>query len=499
MVEENALELRDISKSFPGVKALSNVTFICRKGEVHGLVGENGAGKSTLIKVLSGAHLPDEGEVILQGKSVSIRSPHDAFGLGIGVIYQEFTLVPYLSAVENIFLGHERTTGGFVKFGKMLKDAEALVYDTLGIRFDLTCPVAYLSVAQRQMVEIAKALALDAEILVMDEPSAPLTSHELDSLFQVIEALRDKGVTIIYISHRLEEIFRIANRVTVLKDGQVVGTHDVGSLGKEALIEMMVGRDLSKHYFADRGSGPGRKVLSVSNLSTADGLQDISFEVYEKEIVGIAGLVGSGRSELMRAIFGADQRTSGDIEIDGEVARIRRPKHAVDYGIGFVPEDRKVDGLCLPLQLRVNATLASLSSVSTAGVLKLAVEKDIVQSQVDRLRVVTPSLEQIVANLSGGNQQKVVLAKWLAAGVKILILDEPTRGIDVGAKAEIYRLMRELAESGAAVIMVSSELPEILGMSDRILVMREGRLVAELSPDNATEHSILTCAMGETQ
>ena len=493
-----ALELRNISKRFPGVQALSGVTFTCRKGEVHGLVGENGAGKSTLIKVLSGAHQPDAGEIILNGQKVSIRSPHDALQLGIGVIYQEFTLIPYLNTIENIFLGHEQTTAGFVQFGKMSKEAQSLLFDTLGIQFDLKRPVAYLSVAQRQMVEIAKALALNAEVLVMDEPSAPLTSHELENLFNVIEVLRSQNVTIIYISHRLEEIFQIADRVTVLKDGQVVGTGDVGSLTKKRLIEMMVGRDLSRHYFAPRGSGRGEKVLSVQHLSSGEQLQDISFDVYEKEIVGIAGLVGSGRSELMRAIFGADRLDSGEIEIDGQVAHIQGPKHAADYGIGFVPEDRKADGLCLPLPVKINTTLASLKSVSTMGVLNMSAEKRVVQSQIERLHVVTPSMDQIVANLSGGNQQKVVLAKWLAAGCKVIILDEPTRGVDVGAKAEIYHLMRELAEAGAAIIMVSSELPEVLGMSDRILVMREGRLVAELPPDEATENMILSYAMGET-
>jgi len=497
-VSSLALELRNITKRFPGVRALSDVTFTCRKGEVHGLVGENGAGKSTLIKVLSGAHQPDSGEIVLNGKTVSIRSPHDALGLGIGVIYQEFTLIPYLNAIENIFLGHEQTNAGFVRFGRMSKEARSLVFDTLGIQFDLKRPVAYLSVAQRQMVEIAKALALNAEILVMDEPSAPLTSHELENLFKVIEVLRNQGVTVIYISHRLEEIFHIADRVTVLKDGQVVATDDVGSLTKERLIQMMVGRDLSEHYFAPRGSSRGKKVLSVQHLCSGEQLHDISFDVYEKEIVGIAGLVGSGRSELMRAIFGADRIDSGEIEIDGQVARIRQPKQAADYGIGFVPEDRKVDGLCLPLPIKVNTTLASLRSVSTMGVLNMSAEKRIVQSQIERLHVVTPSMDQIVGNLSGGNQQKVVLAKWLAAGCKVLILDEPTRGVDVGAKAEIYHLMRELAEAGAAIVMVSSELPEVLGMSDRILVMREGRLVAELSPDEATENMILSYAMGET-
>lgn len=492
-----ALELRGISKRFPGVQALSGVTFTCRKGEVHALVGENGAGKSTLIKVLSGAHQPDGGEIILNGNRVTIRSPYDALQLGIGVIYQEFTLIPYLNTIENIFLGHEKTNAGFVQFGKMSKTASSLLYDTLGMQFDLKRPVAYLSVAQKQMVEIAKALALNAEILVMDEPSAPLTSHELENLFEVIEVLRKQGVTIIYISHRLEEIFRIADRVTVLKDGRVVGTDDVKNLTKELLIEMMVGRDLSGHYFADKGSGRGKPILSVRNLCQAGRLNGITFDVYEKEIVGIAGLVGSGRSELMRAIFGADKLDSGEIEIDGRIVHIQGPKQAADYGIGFVPEDRKIDGLCLPLEVKVNMTLASLKQISTLGVLNTANEKRVVQDQINRLRVVTPSMNQIVGNLSGGNQQKVVLAKWLVAGCKIIILDEPTRGIDVGAKAEIYHLMRELAEAGAAVIMVSSELPEILGMSDRILVMREGSIAAELSPEQATENLILRYAMGE--
>jgi len=497
MSVQTALELRNITKRFPGVQALSDVTFTCNRGEVHALVGENGAGKSTLIKVLSGAHQPDGGEIILKGEKVSIRSPLDALRLGIGVIYQEFTLIPYLNTIENIFLGHEPAKGGFVDFGKMYEAARSLLYDTLGIQFDLKRPIAYLSVAQKQMVEIAKALALNAEILVMDEPSAPLTSHELESLFQVIETLRKQNVTIIYISHRLEEIFRIADRVTVLKDGKVVGTDDVGRLNKETLIEMMVGRDLSQHYFAPKGTGRGQKVLSVHNLCTADRLENISFDVYQGEIVGIAGLVGSGRTELMRAIFGADPRLSGTIEVDGRVAHIQSPKQAVGYGIGFVPEDRKTHGLCLPLQVRVNMTIASLDRISTVGVMRPSLENKVVGEYIQQLRVVTPSMEQIVSNLSGGNQQKVVLAKWLAAHCKVIILDEPTRGIDVGAKAEIYHLMRNLAEAGAGIVMVSSELPEILGMSDRILVMREGQIAAELAPGDATENLILRHAMGE--
>lgn len=491
------LELRNISKRFPGVQALSGVTFTCRKGEVHALVGENGAGKSTLIKVLSGAHQPDSGEILINGQQVTIRSPHDALKLGIGVIYQEFTLIPYLNTIENIFLGHEETQAGFVQFGRMSKRAVSLLYETLGMQFDLKRPVAYLSVAQKQMVEIAKALALNAEILVMDEPSAPLTSHELENLFKVIEVLRKQGVTIIYISHRLEEIFQIADRVTVLKDGRVVGTDDVKNLSKAVLIEMMVGRDLSGHYFPDRGASRGRKILSVRNLCRTGLINGITFDAYEGEIIGVAGLIGSGRTEVMRAIFGADKLDSGEIEIDGQAIYVRGPKQAADYGIGFVPEDRKLHGLCLPLDVKTNTTLASLKAISTMGVLSMSREKRVVRDQVERLRVVTPSIDQIVANLSGGNQQKVVLAKWLTAGCKIIILDEPTRGIDVGAKAEIYHLMRELANNGAAIIMVSSELPEILGMSDRILVMREGSIVAELTPDQASEQLILRYAMGE--
>jgi ribose transport system ATP-binding protein len=490
------LEMRHISKQYPGVKALDDVSFSLEHGEVHALLGENGAGKSTLIKILSGVTMADQGEIYIEGRSVVIDSPQKAMDLGISTIYQEFNLVPYLSAAENIFLGREPqgAVPGFVDFKTLYREAQQLM-NRIRARFDVRTPVNQLSVAQQQMVEIAKALGRKTKILVMDEPTATLTEHEIDALFDLIRQLRSEGISVIYVSHRLEEIFEICDRATVLRDGRYVATKKVAELTREEIIRLMVGREL-KEAIPKVAVPIGPSVLRVSHLNRKGVLHDISFEVHRGEIVGLAGLVGAGRTETARAIFGADPIDSGTIEIDGKPVRIRSPRDAIRAGIGLVTEDRKQQGLVLGMAVRSNNTLSNLQALSAAGFIRLAKERSVAEKYSQELSIKTPTIEQAVKNLSGGNQQKVVLAKWLFAGAKVLILDEPTRGIDVRAKSEIYELMNELASQGVGILMISSELPEILGMSDRILVMHEGRIVGELSREEATQEKIMHLATG---
>jgi ribose transport system ATP-binding protein len=490
------LQMNGISKSYPGVQALNNVDFEVEAGEVHALVGENGAGKSTLMKILAGAEPRDSGEILLNGRPVGDLTPQKALELGIGMVHQEFNLVPYLSAAENIFLGREPRSRipGFIDFKTMYREAQRIV-DSLGANFDVRRPVASLSVAQQQMVEIAKATSQNAVIIAMDEPSATLTEHELESLFHLIRSLKASGIGIIYISHRLEEISQIADRVTVLRDGQLVGTRRVSEVSREDLIRMMVGREL-KDMIPKQPAPIGGEVLRVEHLSRAGVLHDINLTVRAGEILGIAGLVGAGRTELARAIFGADPIDSGKIYLFGQEVKITSPQAAIRHGIGLVPEDRKQLGLVLQMVVRENISLANLKELSIAGFVNRRRERTAADQFVRELRIRTPSVEQKVRNLSGGNQQKVVLAKWLFTRSKVLIFDEPTRGIDVGSKVEIYQLMNELAAKGVAIIMISSELPEILGMSDRILVMHEGRIAGELSREEATQEKIMHLATG---
>lgn len=491
-----ALEMRHISKQYPGVRALDDVSLTVYPGEVHALLGENGAGKSTLMKILAGAQPRDSGEILLYGQPVVIDSPHRAMELGIAIIYQEFNLVPYLSAGENIFLGREPRAAlpGFVDFKALYRTAQEIL-DRLGVRIDARTPVNQLSVAQQQMVEIAKAASQRARILVMDEPSATLTDHELQALFQLIRQLRDEGVSILYISHRLEEIFEICDRATILRDGRWIATRAVSDLTREEIIRLMVGREL-KEAIPKVVVEPGPPALAVKHLNRAGVLHDVSLHVCKGEIVGLAGLVGAGRTETARAIFGADPIDSGTIEVFGQPVIIRSPQDAIRHGIGLVTEDRKQQGLVLGMAVRENTTLANLSALSSLGFIRRNVERQVAERYRENLAIKTPSIEQTVQNLSGGNQQKVVLAKWLFTGSKILIFDEPTRGIDVGAKSEIYRLMNELAAQGVAILMISSELPEVLGMSDRILVMHEGRIAGELSRAEATQEKIMHLATG---
>ena len=491
-----ALEMRNISKQYPGVRALDDVSLSVEVGEIHALLGENGAGKSTMMKILAGAQSKDGGEILLNGAPVQIDSPQKAMSLGISIIYQEFNLVPYLSAGENIYLGREPRAAipGFVDFKKLYADAQ-VVLDKLGVKIDARAPVNTLSVAGQQMVEIAKATSKKSKIIVMDEPSATLTDHELRALFRLMLQLKSEGVSIVYISHRLEEIVEVCDRATIMRDGHHVATREVKDLTREEIIKLMVGREL-KDAIPKVAAEQGEVALEVKHLTRKGVLHDISFTVRKGEVLGIAGLVGAGRTETARVIFGADPMDSGNIEVFGQPVRIRSPQDAIKHGIGLVTEDRKQQGLVLGMVVRENTTLANLDFLSSLGFIRRGEERSVAEKYKTDLAIKTPTIEQTVHNLSGGNQQKVVLAKWLFTGSKILIFDEPTRGIDVGAKAEIYKLMNELAKNGVAIIMISSELPEVLGMSDRIIVMHEGRLTGELSRAEATQEKIMHLATG---
>lgn len=491
------LHMSGISKSFPGVKALSDVSLSVRKGEVHALLGENGAGKSTLLKILAGAYTKDKGEICIDGKPVEELSPKLAEQLGISIIYQEFSSLPHLSVAENIFLGRQpRRKNGLINWKKCYEDSRELLLK-VGLNIDPRLPVSSLKVAQQQMVEIAKALSKNARIIAMDEPTAPLTSREIDNLFQVIGELKKQGVAVIYVSHRLIEIKEICDRITVLRDGCYVGEAQVKDLEIRDMIKMMVGRDLNDMYPKSE-QAIGEPVLEVEHLSTADKLKDISLTVHKGEILGIAGLVGAGRTELARAIFGADERSAGTMRINGNPVSIRRPGDAIRHKIGLVPEDRKRQGLVLFMNVKENTTLASLKALMKGGMLDLRREENISLEYTDKLQIATPGIYETVSNLSGGNQQKVVLAKWLCADCSLLIIDEPTRGIDVGAKVEIYELMKELVEKGLGILMISSEMPELIGICDRIAVMHEGTVTGELKRDEFSEEAIMAYASGQS-
>lgn len=491
------LEMRKIGKRFPGVQALNDVSFDVRPGETHVLLGENGAGKSTLIKVLSGAFPPDSGDILLDGQPVRIRTPHDAQVLGISTIYQEFNLAPDMSVADNVFLGREPMWSGalgIVDRKKLVEQTRRLL-ESLNTEIAPETVVSELGVAQQQMVEIAKALSFEARIIVMDEPTAVLTSREIDSLFETIEEIKRRGVAIIYISHRLGEVKAIGDRATILRDGACMGTVPVAPTPLDELVRMMVGRDL-KDKFPKVRVEPGEEALRVEGLSRKGVLHGVSFHVRQGEILGIAGLIGSRRTETARAIFGADRLDSGRIFVHGRAVEIKAPADAIRSRIALVPEDRKRHGIVAYLSVRENITLAALQQFSRGGCLDLHKEKGRAEEYVSSLRIATPDLDRWVLFLSGGNQQKVVIAKWLSTNAEIFLFDEPTRGIDVGAKVEVYQLMGELVKRGAAIVMISSELPDILGMSDRILVMREGRVCGEFERQDATEAKILDCALG---
>jgi ribose transport system ATP-binding protein len=489
------LRMDKIDKRFPGVHALNQVDFDLRRGEVHALVGENGAGKSTLIKILSGAYQPDSGDIQLRGETVRIGSPHDGQMQGISVVYQELNLIPMLSVAENMFLGRYPMSNGMVDWNQMYRDARELLRE-LHADIDVRLPVRDFGVAQQQMVEISKALGLKASIIVMDEPTAALTDREIDELFRSIKTLKDKGVSVIYISHRLEEVPIIADRITVLRDGELVGPRDVEDVTQDDIIRMMIGRELTDKFPKEQVER-GDELLRVEGLGRGHEVRDVSFTLRHGEILGISGLVGAGRTEMVRLLFGADEHDSGKIFVEGEEAHISKPSDAITQGIGLLTEDRKAQGLVLVLSVAHNVTLAAFEALfPNSPLLNLRAERQQADEYVKAMHVRTPSLDHQVQFLSGGNQQKTVVAKWLCSRSKILIFDEPTRGIDVGAKVEVYQLMNELVKRGAGIIMISSEMPEILGMSDRILVMHGGTITGELSPEEATEEKILRLAMG---
>lgn len=492
------LTMQNIHKKFPGVNALQGVNFELRYGEVHALLGENGAGKSTLIKVLAGIYSADEGKIFLDNENIKIENVHQAQAQGISVIHQELCLAPNLTVSDNIFLGKEKTNKtGFVKFPEQNHAAQELL-DSLGLAIKATDLVANLSVAQQQMVEIAKALSIEARIIVMDEPTASLTLKEVEKLFQMIESLKEKNIAVIYISHRMEELFRVADRVTVLRDGKYIGTKETAGTTREELISMMVGREL-KDLYKRTFHSQGDTVLEVRHFSRGNVLHDINFSLKKGEILGISGLVGSGRTELARAIFGIDPVDTGELLVAGQPAKVSSPIEAMDFGIVLVPEDRKGQGLILVQSVSYNITLAILKQFIKRMSVDRHLEKELVGNYIDKLSIKTPTFEQLTNNLSGGNQQKIVIAKWVATNPKVLIMDEPTRGVDVGAKAELYSIINMLAEQGVGILMISSELPEIIGMSDRILVMHNGRITGELTRGELDQGLIMHYATGGIQ
>ena len=494
---EFLVEMKRISKEFPGVVALDKVDFTLRRGETHVLLGENGAGKSTLIKMIAGAYHPDSGSLLFRGTPVQFITPKIAQRLGVSVIYQEFNLIPYLNVAQNIFLGREPRLGGVPGLldRKRMHSIAAKMLADLEVEIDTHAIIAELGVAHQQMVEVAKALLLDAEILIMDEPTAALTNKEIDQLFAVIARLKQRGVGIIYISHRLQEVPIIADRVSVLRDGQYMGTVEKSEIDMDELIRRMVGRVLTKMFPHTPVPACGEECLRVEHVSRKGLLNDVNMVVRSGEIVGISGLVGAGRTSLCRAIFGADPIDSGDVRIFGKSVAGKTPKEIVALGVGFLPESRKTDGLALILPLRENVVMAGVRKHFPGGWIKPSKEKALCQKYVDDLKMATPSVERLVKFLSGGTQQKVVLAKWLSTQSRLLIFDEPTRGIDVGAKSEIHQLMDSLVHQGCAVLMISSELPEILNMSDRIYVMRDGTIVKEFARGDASQEGILRYAM----
>ena len=489
MQGESILELKNITKSYPGVTALDDVSLSFERGTVHAIVGENGAGKSTFVKIITGAVQPDSGSLWFRGEPVESNDPQRAIRMGISAIYQEFNLFPYLSVAENVFANRYETRGGLVRF-RALEERCRAITQRLGVDIDPRLPVSKLSVGYQQLVEIAKSLTHDVQVLIMDEPSAALTETELERVFSIVERLRNDGVTIIYISHRLDEIFVICDRVSVFRDGEHIETSPVADTSKERLIRLMVNRPMTD-TFPDFTAQPGEVVLEVKNLKT-DLLNDVSFSARRGERLGFAGLIGAGRTEVVRAVFGADAFEEGEVLMRGKPLRVSHPYDAIRRGIALIPEDRKKDGLLLHMSVAENVSSVNLDSFAGfAGYIREAARKSAVSKYVDELRIKTPSINQLVKNLSGGNQQKVVLAKWLLVDCEVIIFDEPTRGIDVGAKQEIYQLINALAAAGKAVIIISSELPELLGMSDRVIVMAEGRVTAELETREASQERIM--------
>ncbi|MEV8339751.1 sugar ABC transporter ATP-binding protein [Leucobacter sp. NPDC077196] len=490
-----ALEMRGISKSFPGILALADVDLIARAGEVHAIVGENGAGKSTLMKILAGVYQPDQGSIVLGGSETRIAGPIDARRRGIGMVYQELNLVPDLTVAENIMLGATPSRFGFVR-RRALAEAATEVLDAFDARIDPSAILGSLTVSQQQIVEIAKAYAQRPSIMVLDEPTSSLSEHEAQALFHIVRRMRADGIAIIYISHRLREVLDLADQVTVLRDGRQIATRPSEGVTAGEMIRLMVGRDLTD-IFPKREVPIGEVVLEVDGLTRAGAFSDVSLNVRAGEIVGLAGLVGAGRTEVARAVFGLDRAQSGTVRVDGAELVARTPAQGVAAGIAYVPEDRKRDGIVPSASIKDNISLPVLASLSTAGWISRPRERAMVREQVETLGVSPPVIERAVDTLSGGNQQKVVIAKWLAARPRVLILDEPTRGVDVGAKADIHEIIGELAAAGTAILLISSELPEVLAVSDRIYVLNEGRVSAELDRAEADEAAVMLAATGE--
>ena len=494
MDEKVVLQMKGVKKYFPGVKALDGVDFELQKGEIHALLGENGAGKSTLIKILTGIYSMTEGSIHIKGEEVHMKTVKDARDNRIAAIHQEICLVPYISVARNVYLGRELKNKLGLMDDKTMEAETQKLLDRLGMDIDASREVRQYTIAQQQLIEIAKALALDAEILLMDEPTSSLTEKEVAKLFEIIHRLKENGTSIIYISHRMDELFQLSDRVTVLRDGQYIGTYVTANTTRDELVAAMVGRQLTDFYVKD--SVPQEDVfLEVKNLSRTGVFSDVSFTLKKGEILGVSGMVGAGRSEVARAIVGIDPKDSGEVLLEGKPLNIQKPKDAIDAGIVLIPENRKEEGLVLENSVRFNTTLAVLEAFIRGINWNRKKEEEIVGEHAKTLKIRTPHFEQLILNLSGGNQQKVVIAKWLATEPKVLIMDEPTRGVDVGAKAEIYTIMNTLAKQGISIIMISSELPEIINMSDRVLVMREGKLAGILEKDEIGQEQIMRFAV----
>lgn len=497
---EVLLKMEGIDKSFPGVHALDNAQFELRAGEVHTLVGENGAGKSTLMKILAGIYAKDDGTILYQGKEIDIPNPRAAQLLGISMIHQELNLMPHLTLAQNVFIGREpRGALPFLLDEKKINAQTQALFDAMHLRLDPRTKAAQLTVAKQQMVEIAKAVSFNSKILIMDEPTAALTESEIEELFRLIRQFRERGVGIVYISHRLEELKQISDRITVMRDGRYVDTVDAATVSIDRIISMMVGRTIYESAPETPEQPNEEIVLEARRLNRGTAIRDVSFKLKKGEILGFAGLMGAGRTEVARAIFGADPLDSGEIYIKGQKVDIKNPRDAVHHGIGYLSEDRKRYGLALGLDVEANIALASFERfTNSVGIVKAGDTRQTAERYVNTLAIKTPGIQQRVRNLSGGNQQKVVIGKWLTADTDVLIFDEPTRGIDVGAKSEIYRLLNDLAAQGKSIIMISSELPEILRMSHRIVVMCEGRITGELSAAEATQEGIMRLATQRT-
>ncbi len=498
MDQDNVLVMEGVSKAFPGVQALNNVHLTVRRGTVHALMGENGAGKSTLMKVLIGIYIPDEGEITFQGQKVKFENTRQALKLGISMIHQELSPEPYMTVAENIWLGRAPVNRfGLIDKKKMLADTKAL-FERLEIAIDPRAVMRNLSVANTQMVEIAKAISYDASLIIMDEPTSAITEREVAHLFKLIRSLQAKGVSVIYITHKMDEVFQIADDITVFRDGRHISTLRASDTDRNTLIAMMVGRELT-NLFPKEEATIGETVLSVRNLTRKGIVEGVSFDLRRGEILGLAGLMGAGRTEVIEGLFGIKPLDAGEVTIKGKPVRIKSPQDAIRHGMALLTEDRKLTGIMGVLPVRDNMMIASLANYTKAGLLNKRIINETCAREKNRLELKTPSMDQLIKLLSGGNQQKVLVSRWLLTVPDILILDEPTRGIDVGAKSEIHRLMSKLAQEGKAIIMISSELPEILGMSDRVLVMHEGRIGGEFERQDASQENIMRAATGHAE